>query len=134
MKAEVIYRPLLIIAVVGQLIWAFAPWEQLYSNNHIAVSLVASANSLVPWSVLGVASYFVFVSYLAACAGMYFYRSWGRLLFLITFVFSVIFLISSGLSVQSGYEAGFGFVLTLVDGLIVGLSFFSGINSKFLNR
>jgi len=131
MKVVGVFRSALIIVVLGQLAWVFAPWEQLYGDNIIAVSLVSHAEPFVPRRAVEFFTYVSFLGYLAACVGMFSYRAWARSLFLVMLAINAAWSVVAGLHVQSGYEAMFGYVLTVMDGLIVGLSFYSDVANRF---
>lgn len=131
MKLDIAYRTCVVVLLLGQVLWFLFPWGSLYSERSVAALLFHGADSMLGEHALNVASYFILVLYLMAYAGMYFFMRWARWFLLALLLLGGLWIPVYGVAVQSGYEAMLGYFLTLGDGFLVGISFFSGVSQRF---
>ncbi|UNK42110.1 hypothetical protein MNO14_14350 [Luteimonas sp. S4-F44] len=131
MNIKILYRVCLIVLAVGQVIWFFFPWGLLYGENLEAAAYFDGADSAISGDWLKVISEILFVMYMLTYAGLYFFKRWARIILVSLLIFGCVLIYLSGAYVQSGYEAAFGFLLTIGDGFLVGTSFFSSVARDF---
>lgn len=131
MKLDIAYRACVVALLLGQLLWFLFPWESLYGEQSVAALLFYGADSMLGERALNVISYSIFALYLMAYAGMYFFMRWARRFLLALLLLGGLWIPVNGVAIQSGYEAMLGYFLTLGDGCLVGISFFSGVSQRF---
>lgn len=131
MNIKSLYRLCLIVLAVGQVTWFLFPWVLLYGENLEAAAYFDGADSAISGDWLMVVSEIVFMMYMLAYAGLYFFKRWARILLVSLLIFGCVLIYSSGAYVQSGHEAALGFLLTIGDGFLVGTSFFSNVARDF---
>ena len=70
-------------------------------------------------------------AYLVAAIGLFFFTWWGRWLFVGCYAVGVVVTIVGGFIVLPALDSTFFLVVTLVDGAILGLAFFSPLSEHF---
>lgn len=93
-----------------------------------------SEDALTDLVLLHSLGYLIAFAYLVAYLGMFFFVDWARKLFAFLLIAGSALIPIQGLSVQSGLEGMLGYLLTLGDGVVLGLSFFSTVDAKFSQR
>lgn len=83
----------------------------------------------VEWLMIAVA-----IPYLAATVGLFFFARWSRALYAACVVILVIAGLFTGPSVATAWESLCRDLTNLVDGLILGLAYFSDIKHHFAAR
>ncbi|TWT18313.1 hypothetical protein [Luteimonas wenzhouensis] len=131
MKLDIAYRACVVALLIGQLLWFLFPWASLYGEQSVAALLFYGADSILGEQALNVASHFIFALYLVTYAGMYFFMRWARNFLLVLLLLGGLWIPVNGIAVQSGYEAMLGYFLTLGDGFLIGISFFSRVSQGF---
>jgi hypothetical protein len=63
--------------------------------------------------------------------GLVFLRKWGRTGFLILTVFSLFYLLGSGLNVQTEFDSFLGYFVNLSDGAILTMAFLTRLSNEF---
>ncbi len=125
------FRLLVLLAVLVQVIlWVF-PWGSLYGEVSLAAFAYQGADALLSESVRTYIAYGILAFYAVSYAGMYFLRSWARPLFLATALGGSVLSLPSGLAVQGAYESSLGYLLTLADGALLAIVYFSSVSQKF---
>ncbi len=97
----------------------------------MAALLFYGADSLLDESFLNAISYGLLALYVLTYAGLYFFLRWARGIFLALALLGGLWIPVYGVAVQSGYEAMLGYFLTLGDGFLLGLAFFSKVSQRF---
>lgn len=126
-----LYRSLLVISFTIQAVWLFVPegvrypptledpfsWEMQYS---------VLGESLIYGGIL-----LFSLMYFILMVGLFFFIRYARHAFLILVLASGLFSTLSGLSVQYGFEILANYYLTLIDGVILGMIYFSRLGQYF---
>lgn len=84
---------------------------------------------MVEWSILAVG-----IPYLAATVGLFFFARWARALYAACVVLLVVGGLFTGPSVATAWESLSRDLTNLLDGLILGLAYFSDIKHHFAAR
>jgi len=126
-----IYRVLLTFLLALLLISFFFPWGFAYRNGSIAALGWLGVNAMISDDSIIFSSNFLTVAYACIYLGMIFYRRWARTALVAISLLGGIAIPLFGISVQSGYEAMIGYFMTLGDGFIMAISFFSDPREKF---
>ena len=127
MRAISIYRALL-LARVGWLLgeWFFG-WD---ARRHVSFTLLHPHASLFAHA----AAEFVL---LVVLAGLWYFRRWARLLFVLALVFSVvdsIFWPYRGLSLTPSFAIAISWCVVMLNGAIVAMSFLPPVRDVFETR
>ncbi len=132
MNIEKLYKTLILVLILIQLLWFFIPWQFAYPDESInalmwlgANSIIESRNFIVIYSVGIVALYIL--SYI----GLLFYIPTAKTLYCILVLGSGFAGPFLGLSVQSGYESLLGYYITIGDGIVLCMILFTSIALKF---
>ena len=64
--------------------------------------------------------------------GLLFFNVWARRVYVVIVFLGGLLIPMYGMSVQSGYENALNYFMTLGDGFIICLSFFTSINQQFI--
>ena len=63
--------------------------------------------------------------------GLVFLKKWARTGFLILTVFSLLYLSGAGINVQTGFDSFLDYFVSLTDGVILTMAFFTGLSREF---
>lgn len=69
--------------------------------------------------------------YLFAAAGLIFYQSWARTLFLLLAITNVLAMLFMGVFAVGGYDAMVGNIIKLLDGAILAMAYLTSVSSEF---
>lgn len=130
-KMEKIYRVIIVLQVLIQLAWFYIPWGFAYSNGADSALLWLGKNAYISDQIIIIISNSVTALYLGAYLGLFFFQGWARHLLLLISLFGGLSIVLYGLSIQSSYESMLGYFMTLGDGFIIALAYFSSLSSKF---
>lgn len=125
------FRAAVLIMLVMQFVWFFAPWGVTYENGAEEAMVWAGINSYVSTNASIFVSDSVAMLYVVAYVGLLFFRPWARGLFVAVCAFSGLSVFLNGLSIQSNYEAALSYFMTLADGAIIALSYCSIVRDGF---
>lgn len=126
-----IYR-LFIFSLIFLLLFSFFfPWGFFYRGGSISALYWLGEDSLVSDRSIIFVSNLLAISYFLIYLGMIFYRNWARIALVAVSLVGGIAIPLYGISVQSGFEAMIGYFITLGDGAVISISFFSSLGSKF---
>lgn len=128
---EWMYRSLVLLLLVLQLVWFFFPWGLGYDSESVSAMYWIGHDSIVSARVATILSYVFGFVYVAACVGLIYFIRLARFAYLVALVLGGAVVLLCGISVQSAYEASLGYFLTLGDGFVLALSYFTSINRNF---
>lgn len=118
-----LFRLLALMLVVFQLVWFFSPWE-----SHTAPTPRGPEAENIGSVLLSVA---LTVTYLVSYLGICFFQDWARRLLLSVVVLGSISIPIHGLTTQSGLESLTGYLLSLGEGFMLGIAYFSILAHRF---
>ncbi|MBB3276142.1 hypothetical protein FHW78_001939 [Pseudoxanthomonas sp. OG2] len=127
----VIYRALTVVLLSILLVWFFFPWGFAYVGEAKYALAWLGVNSVVDREVIVAYSNVVVVAYVVLYVGLFFYINVARYGFVLLVMLVGLASPLLGLSVQSGYEAMFGYFQTIGDGMVLAMSFFTGVANRF---
>lgn len=128
---QIFYRSIVLGLLVLQASWFFIPWGFAYENGAEAALSWLGANSLISHQVTIIISNIVTAIYIVTYFGLIFFQNWARNSLLLISIIGGVSISLYGLSIQSGYEAMLSYFMTLGDGVIIAISYFTSINLKF---
>jgi hypothetical protein len=125
------YRALLIVSTIGFLILWFLPYTNYSNSSEYELSLLSGNsyesilpnNDLIYWSL--------FAIWMILSIGLYFYKKIARALFLIMIIVTSLANFFWGYRVFTPLEAGLVNAISISDGAILVLVYFSALNSRF---
>src|SRR5215813_14465767 len=127
MSAISIYRALLLARVGGLLVEWFFGWD---ARRHVSFTLLHPHASLFAHA----AGEFTL---LVILAGLWYFRRWARLLFVLALVLSVIdsaFWPYRGLSLSASFAIAISWCVVMLNGAIVAMSFLPPVRDVFETR
>ena len=129
MKKLFIY--LVTATLILYVLWFAMPffWHVLYDNE--IVNLLSWGGYRGYLNVSGPIPYITGIVYVIALIGLLLFKKWARLLFVISLGFSVVTTPLWGMSVETGYEALIGYLMTLCDGVILAVCYLTSLNDDF---
>lgn len=128
---EKYFRWIPIIQLLLLMIWFFMPWDFAYKNQADMALTWAGANALLDRETTFVLSNFLTGIYAVAYIGLFFLQRWARILFLILCIFGGFIIPVYGISVQSGIESMLGYFMSLIDGVLIAVLYFTNASKKF---
>ncbi len=131
---EKFYRGILVILLLLQVLWFFTPWGSFYINDSNAALYWLGMNSLIDTHSIIIISNIVTVLYLVAYLGLIFFKKWARTTFIVVSIAGGISISLYGISVQSNYEAMLSYFMSLGDGFIIAISYFTNIDTRFSGK
>lgn len=130
-RVEIAFR-LLVYCLIGlSLMYIFVPWDRFYGSAEDAVMSWAGYGSLVGVRAgVLIGSAFTLL-YFVAYVGMLFYSMWARRLLLLLVFAGPVMTLFQGLSVQSNWQASAGYSMSLLEGALIAIAYFSPLSSRF---
>lgn len=128
---EICYRWIIAGVFILQGAWFIASWDFAYHGGAEAALIWVGANALISEQAIIFISLVLTVLYFLAYIGLFFYQSWARLLLVLISLLGGFGIVLYGLSVMSGYEAVIGYFLTLGEGMIIAMAYFSSLSQRF---
>ncbi len=128
-----LYKTLVISLIFLQLAWFFMPWGFAYDEHSINAFYWLGYGSFFETETITTMNYFVLTSYTLSCIGLLFFNIWARRAYMLVVILGGLIVPMYGMSVQSGYEDTMAYFMTLGDGIIICLSYFTNLNLRFLN-
>lgn len=120
-----------LFALTLQLFLFLFPWRFVYSElglealSFLGIDALIHPNFIWKISILFTGAYFI--SYI----GLLFFKSWARIFFVALSIIGGIGISLYGINVQSSFESMVGYFISIVDGFIIALAFFSPVSEKF---
>lgn len=71
------------------------------------------------------------ILYLISYVGLFLFKGWGRTLFVFLITFELLMSPFLGLSIQSGFQVFFSYFLTLAQGILVSLLYFTSLKDVY---
>ena len=130
----VFYRSTILAVLSMQILWFFVPWGFAYDENSLVTLTYLGSNAFVETGVIIWTSNILTIGYIFSYTGMFFFKSWARRLFLSIALIGGIGILLYGLSIASAPEAMLGYFITLGDGFIIALAYFTPNSKKFGDR
>jgi len=135
MKIENVYRgsiALNILLYAAVLILPFI-WPEFYTSEQI--ERIVWSNSVgaiiyIPTSIF----YSIAVLYFISLVGLVFYQRWARFVFLSLTILVLFMGLGQGVFSQGPLDAFLNQMLSLLDGLVLALVFFSDLSQKFKTK
>jgi len=125
-----IYRAGIIISMALYAVWFLLPNAGLPLSNEI--------HSIMEWnfyneivSIPAVINWIMFLLFNMASIGMLFFKRECRDLFLILMIGSFILTPLRGVSVMTAIDASIGYYITIIDGFILALAYYSELSDNF---
>jgi len=130
-----LFRYLVLLSIALYAVWFIIPYfsAQLYSSDTYDALSWAGFGATFSFEILTVISYGFLAMFGVVSLGLIYFKNWARLGFSVLIAFSVLAPIIYGISVETEVESFLGQVITLVDGVLLALMYFSSISSEFDN-
>ena len=111
------------------IIWYCIPffWEHLYNDEQLNLLSWHGYESFI--DIYGPIPYIIAFLYIVASLGLLSYKKWGRTM-LLSLTIVTIFPIW-GYGVTPPIEGSIGYIVTLAQGVILTISYFTSINNEF---
>ena len=124
---------------VAVVVWAllYAWWSTLPFTAYKQSALVRAAmeeyhgrGAIIPLNDT-FADFLLLVTVIAA-GGLFFFRPWGRVLFVVTTAVSVVLTPFFGIAVAGPFDGALGFLMTLINGALLAIVFWSPVAGRFM--
>lgn len=126
-----LYRWIIGFILLLEILWIFFPFGLHHRGITEGAFEWIGAGSILPYRISAIVSDLFTVLFFVSYIGLWYLKSWARLLFLILCLVGAVFLPLYGLSVLSGYESMIGYLITLGDGFVLCLSYMSPLRKFF---
>jgi hypothetical protein len=124
------YRALVITLLFVEVIYSFTSWGWSYFGGQDALYWVGYG-AILHRNLDIVITYATSAGFLISYIGLYFLQNWARYLLLVTTMVSVLLAPLYGISVSSGMESMMGYFLAVFSGVVLAMSFYSGVANYF---
>jgi len=105
-------------------------WHLLYEEEIIHVLRYTGYGYSFPIPYMG----YVFLTlYGIASFGLVMFKDWARIGFLVVTIFALMITPFTGLAITGWYESVLWSLLTMTEGMIIALAYFSSIRNEFKN-
>ena len=130
-----LFRFLVLLSIALYAVWFTIPYfsAQLYSPNTYDALSWSGFGAMFSFEVLTAISYGFLASFGVISVGLLYFKNWARQGFSVLIGLSIVAPIIYGISVVTELEAIIGQALTLVDGAILALMYFSSLSIEFQN-
>ncbi len=128
------YKILILGLLFLQLLWFFVPWGFAYGDGSQVALYLLGANAHFNENFIIFISNLITFLYILTYIGLLFFQNWARYMMVGICFIGGLGIPFYGLSVESAYESAIGYFLTIGDGFIIAISFFSNIANKFTGR
>jgi len=131
-RPEKLFRVIIVGLIAAQMLMYFFPWGRFYGEAlDVAMSWGGFGAALGPYYS------FLFVNlisllYLVTYLGLLFYSKWARFAFVWVLLAGVIGNLLLGLLIYSSVEAALGYAVSLGEGFVLALAYFSNVGNKFI--
>jgi hypothetical protein len=126
-----IFTGLVVITLIAYVVWFCMPllWEYLYEGDVLNALSWNGYGSQI--NTNGPIPYIFLVAYGVICIGLINFKRWARTGYVIFTILSILITPFLGLSVQWGIESFLSYVISLGDGAIIAMLFFTNLSDKF---
>jgi len=128
-----LFRNLIIFSYVVYAVFFFMPSFEMYLYEKEVLDALTWSGYGAIVSSNQIVSYIFFLGYTIALLGLFYFKSWARILFIILTVLSVILTGLSGVIVLPSVEGALLNMTILADGATVAIMYFTSISAKFSN-
>ncbi len=126
-----IFRAIVVLALLLQLVWFYLPYTWVYLYEGDALNLLQWSGYGASIDLYGPIPYVVLGAYTAVLVGLALFQTWARPAFVILIVASVLTTPLWGISVVSPVGGAVGYVVSLADGAIITLAYFTTLSRDF---
>lgn len=130
---ERLYRVVVAFLFIVQLVWFFGPWGLAYDQESIAALVWLGYGAILSEQTIGFISYVVVFLYSLAYIGLFYFYRPARTIYLLLIIVNGLFMPAYGLLVQSGFENMLIYFITIGDGFIIAMAYFTNISKRFAN-
>lgn len=136
MKIVSIYRLIIFLAVIGNIVWFVFPWGLTYADqlDHDFAMTFQGSGAIFDKEITALVGLLLFVFYLATYAGLFFFARWSRQCFLLAIILSGLWMGFSGIHVGTSIQVMSGSMVYVLEMIVFAMSFQSGINEKFIRK
>lgn len=128
-----IFQVGLVIRTVAYVGWFFMPSAPpLFGETVERMTAYHGFNAVLPAHVAVYGSEFAL--WIIAAVGMFFFTSWGRVLFALMVLITILLAPLTGVAVQDPLEVTLGALSLILDGFLVALAFFSPLSKHFSSQ
>ena len=126
-----IFRLLVISAMLFYVLWFCAPYLDSYIKD-------PNVQDLLLWHGYGaiikptdIEAYVWLLVYGLLSIGLVYFKAWARTAFLVVTVLAVTLILASGMTIHTVYEQILLQIVTLLDGAIIAMAYFSKLKDEF---
>lgn len=134
MSSETKFRILILILIATNAVWSFWPW----GNSYGALEQEAMVFSGMYAGLSETSRFCLYAIYMAlwhaGCLGLLLFSRAARFVFCISVAIGVLSVALGGIAVQTSSQALLGYLVSVCEGVVLGLSFFTGVSSKFSRK
>jgi len=127
------FRVLVLIAVALNVGWGFIPYIEynFYGPEKNDLMRWTGYGAPLDWDALVYLWYAFLVAYGVTCIGLIYFKAWSRECFLLVKVIVLLLSFVYGVSVISEFSSFYGQIMTLIDGFIIAMIYFSDLRMEF---
>ncbi len=122
---------MVVVSTILYAIWFFLPEFAIQIYDYETIGGLQWNGFGASFQIPPPIAYGFAVLYLVAAFGLVSFRVWGRSLFVATTALSLVLILFSGVSAQGSYGAFISTIISLLDGGIIALAFFSSLRNDF---
>ena len=129
-----IFRIAILVAALCAASWYALPylWPSLYDTESLEAFSWNGYGQIIPTNEA--VPYLTTLLYFISLLGMYLYKNWARVLFLLLNIFYIAISPFYGISVSGPVDAIPGQLGTLANGFLIAIAYLTGISSRFRNN
>lgn len=125
------YKMVIIALITSQVLWIFFPWYRFYGDAVQIAVIWNGANSILSLRSSMLFSNALDLLYFVTYVGLFFYSRLARSALLFVVLLGVLGSFFQGLAIQSHAEVSLGYLMTLCEGFLLAIVYFSRVARKF---
>lgn len=135
MALDKFYRYIIILLIILQVTWFFVPWGFAYHDGAMESLVWLGANSLIgSRDFIILYSNAITILYIVSYIGLFFFSAIFRAVFMSLVIGGGLAVPLFGLRVESGYESMLSYFMSIGDGVVLSMIYFSDIKKLFRRR
>lgn len=126
-----IFIGVVLINLLAYIAWFFMPFASGYLYDYDTLDLLSFSGFGAKIDLDGPIPYVIGLIYVVTTFGLLLFKSWARIAFSTLAVFTIISPPLWGVSIQGSYDVMIGSLVSITDGAIISMAFFTSISNDF---
>ena len=129
-----LFRYLVVLALGLYVLWFYSPYLDPYIFDHSRLEVWSLSSFDAKFEFPSWYYYLWFALNVIITIGLYRFESWSRDLLILTYIIGWFMAPVHGTAIQSPLSAVVGNLGTLIDGVVIGMAYFSPVSQRFKAR